>query len=110
MPHDPSRWKDGFYLWGKLIPRYSLNEVIFGNPGPGVGMMRSVVLFLDGRSGDAILMHPSAIWVSIWLLLQVVIRLTLVFSAVLIPRYFWIGDLSISMLGFAVATYIPIIY
>jgi hypothetical protein len=64
-------------LWGHTLPRMCLVSWLTGRPCPGCGTTRSLVLLFAGHWRLARAMHPAAIWLGAWIVLQIALRLLL---------------------------------
>jgi len=99
---------EGATLFGNTLPATCIYRNLFGTGCPGCGLTRAVILLLDGQADKASQLHPSAIWVTLWLAAQVLIRLVfgVLGSKVL---SLWVADLTVSLGSMATAIYAPII-
>ncbi len=100
---------DAIYLFGMRMPETCLYHRIFGRPCLGCGLTHGVVSLLDGKFHRASEIHPSSVWVTIWIATQMILRLVLVFS----PSGFFpplVPDLSISLASMVISIYLPIVW
>jgi hypothetical protein len=100
--------EDAVVLWGRELPSTCIHRSLTGRDCPGCGLTRSVVLALGGRLAEARAMHPSGLWVTVWLLAQVIWRLGTVISAGRV-RIRWGTDVGISLAALWLAVYLPIV-
>jgi hypothetical protein len=98
---------DAVYLWGKRLHESCLIKQITGKPCPTCGLTRAVVLLFDGRFAEARTMHPSALWVGLWITIQIFLRAVFVVRPVSTYRLL-IFDMVFSFITFVAAELLPI--
>lgn len=98
---------DGIVLFGRQLPDTCIYRRLLNRECLGCGLTRAVVMLLDGHVEQAQQVHRSAIWVTLWVAAQIIVRLVLAIFA-LRPRSLW-PDLSVSLASMAAATYLPVI-
>ncbi len=95
------------FLFGIRVPETCLYRRILDRPCLGCGLTHGIVSLLDGNSHEAYRLHPSAVWVTVWMAAQMTLRLLLVLSP---SRFFpsLLSDLSVSLATMVVSIYLPI--
>lgn len=98
----------GLRLVGVRIPTLCFIKLTTGEPCPGCGATRSLVLWFDGASAAASGQHPSGPWIGRWLIGQTVLRLCLILCGAYAWRI-WPADAAFSFATFVAAMYLPIL-
>ena len=96
-------------LWGRPMPAACPIRGPTGTPCLGCGMTRALVLFLDGRSGEARRAHAGVFWVAGWLYLQLVARFAL---GLVVVRCRWLprGDVAVSLASLLLCIAGPLVF
>ena len=89
----PSGKLDHIMLWGHKLPGLCLTTRIIGRPCYGCGLTRATVLAFDGRFEDSRSVHPGAVWVAGWFVVQMISRFAM---ACLRPRVEPWKDVAVS--------------
>lgn len=96
-------------LLGIQLPGMCIYRHLLGRPCPSCGMTRAVVSLLDGNAEAAAKFHPSAVWILLWMVAQIGVRLGLVQVAARIHLP-WSVDLSLSLVTMIVCIYLPLVW
>jgi len=94
-------------LGGLRLPNLCIYRLLTSEPCPGCGVTRAIALLTHGRVRAANQMHPSALWLGLWFVGQMVARLLMVLRT---PRHRgWpLLDVVVSLATLTAAVYVPI--
>lgn len=94
---------------GIQLPGICIYHHLLGRPCPSCGMTRSIISLLDGNVEAATKFHPSGVWILLWIVAQIGLRLSLAqFSEK--GRLPWLSDLSLSFVTMIVCIYLPLLW
>ena len=107
MANVPRDQNGGISFLGYRLPSVCLYRAVFGHPCPGCGISRSVIAAMQLDWQASVALHPSGLYVCMYLLCQATARVILAWVK---PRcQVWVLDVVVSTVALLAAIWLPLV-